>query len=161
MITKDSRTMKQTIREYSEFGRHVTCANPASQRHPHPDCISGCESIPQMKQQPSVSSLSVAARPRNPRFKDAHTGTKRRLDVKTSNLDSGISGSGRSWVVRDSVRHMCWWRVLAACDSKDSRQVCEMIQPSATHPHFGQTCLFTNFLNISTTIRVSKFRWNS
>ncbi len=34
-----------------------------------------------------------ATRPRNPRFKDAHTGTKRRLDVKTSNLDSGISGS--------------------------------------------------------------------
>jgi hypothetical protein len=35
-----------------------------------------------------------AIRPRNPRFKDVHTGTKRRLDVKTSNRDSGISGSG-------------------------------------------------------------------
>ncbi len=31
-------------------------------------------------------------------------------------------------------------------------------QPSATHPHFGQTCLFTNFPNISTTVRGSKFR---
>ncbi len=36
----------------------------------------------------------VATRPRNPRFKDVHTGTKRRLDVKTSNRDSGILGSG-------------------------------------------------------------------
>jgi hypothetical protein len=31
-------------------------------------------------------------------------------------------------------------------------------QPSATHPHFGQTCLFTNFPNISTTVRGSKFQ---
>ncbi len=38
---------------------------------------------------------SVGSRPRNPRFTDVHTGTKRRLDVKTSNRDSGISGSGR------------------------------------------------------------------
>jgi hypothetical protein len=28
-----------------------------------------------------------ATQTRNPRFKDAHTGTKRRLDVKTSNRD--------------------------------------------------------------------------
>ena len=34
------------------------------------------------------------ARPINPRLKDVHTGTKRRLDVKTSNRDSGILGSG-------------------------------------------------------------------
>ncbi len=31
-------------------------------------------------------------------------------------------------------------------------------QPSATHPHFGQTCLFTNSPNISTTVRGSKFQ---
>jgi hypothetical protein len=36
----------------------------------------------------------VATRPRNPRFKDAHTGTKLRLVDKTSSRDSGISGSG-------------------------------------------------------------------
>jgi hypothetical protein len=41
-----------------------------------------------------ASSLAcILTRPRNPRFKDVHTGTKRRLDVKTSNRDSGISGS--------------------------------------------------------------------
>ena len=38
-------------------------------------------------------STRLGTRPRNPRFKDVHTGTKRRLDVKTSNRDSGISGS--------------------------------------------------------------------
>ncbi len=32
------------------------------------------------------------------------------------------------------------------------------MQPSATHPHFGQSCLFTNFPNISTTIRGSQFQ---
>ena len=32
------------------------------------------------------------------------------------------------------------------------------IQPSATRPHFGQTCLFTNFPNILTTIRGSEFK---
>jgi hypothetical protein len=31
-------------------------------------------------------------------------------------------------------------------------------QPSATRPHFGQTCLFTNFPNILTTIRGSEFK---
>ena len=31
-------------------------------------------------------------------------------------------------------------------------------QPSATHPHFWQTCLFTNFPNILTTIRGSEFK---
>jgi hypothetical protein len=31
-------------------------------------------------------------------------------------------------------------------------------QPSATSPHFGQTCLFTNFPNILTTIRGSEFK---
>jgi hypothetical protein len=36
----------------------------------------------------------VATRPRNPRFKDAHAGTKRRLKAKTINRDSGISGTG-------------------------------------------------------------------
>ncbi len=35
----------------------------------------------------------MADRRRNPRFKDVHTGTKRRLDVKTNDRDSGISGS--------------------------------------------------------------------
>ena len=35
----------------------------------------------------------IRTRPRNPRFKDAHTGTKRRLVDKKSNRDSGISGS--------------------------------------------------------------------
>ncbi len=42
----------------------------------------------------STQDLSTHAyavsRPRNPRLKDAHTGTKRRLDVKTNNRDSGI-----------------------------------------------------------------------
>jgi len=33
-------------------------------------------------------------------------------------------------------------------------------QPSATHRRFGQTCLFTIFPNISTTIRGSQFREN-
>jgi hypothetical protein len=33
-------------------------------------------------------------RPRNPRLKDVHTGTKLRLGDKKSNRDSGISGSG-------------------------------------------------------------------
>jgi hypothetical protein len=36
---------------------------------------------------------SHVARPRNPRFKDAHAGTKRRLKAKTINRDSGISGT--------------------------------------------------------------------
>jgi hypothetical protein len=35
-------------------------------------------------------------RPRNPRFKDAHAGTKRRLKAKTINRDSGISGTARA-----------------------------------------------------------------
>ncbi len=29
---------------------------------------------------------------------------------------------------------------------------------SETHPRFGQTCLFTNFPNISTTVRGSEFK---
>ena len=37
---------------------------------------------------------TAGIRPRNHRFKDAHAGTKPPLDVRTSNLDSGISGSG-------------------------------------------------------------------
>jgi len=32
-------------------------------------------------------------RPLNPRFKDAHTGTKRLLDVKMNNRESGILGT--------------------------------------------------------------------
>jgi hypothetical protein len=40
----------------------------------------------------------VGPRPRNPRLKDAHTGTKRRLDDKMDHRDSGISGTG--WTVR-------------------------------------------------------------
>jgi hypothetical protein len=35
-------------------------------------------------------------RPRNPRFKDAHAGTKRRLKAKTINRDAGISGTARN-----------------------------------------------------------------
>jgi len=37
---------------------------------------------------------AVVSRPRNPRFKDAHTGTKRRFEVKRNNRESGISGTG-------------------------------------------------------------------
>jgi hypothetical protein len=40
--------------------------------------------------------VSVRTRPRNPRFKDAHAGTKRSLKAKTINRDSGISGTGQS-----------------------------------------------------------------
>jgi hypothetical protein len=36
--------------------------------------------------------------------------------------------------------------------------LCSPNQPSAIHPHFGQTCLFTNSPNISTTVRGSKFQ---
>jgi len=43
------------------------------------------------------SSLSSGPWPRNPRFKDAHTGTKRRLEVIMSNRESVISGTGGAW----------------------------------------------------------------
>ena len=40
----------------------------------------------------------------------------------------------------------------------DEQKVGRVFQPSETHPYFGQTCLFTNFPNISTTVRGSKFQ---
>jgi hypothetical protein len=41
----------------------------------------------------AISKERSPNRPRNPRFKDAHTGRKRRLEIKKKNRDSGISGS--------------------------------------------------------------------
>ncbi len=41
----------------------------------------------------SAPAVRPLTRPRNPRFKDAHTGTKRCLDVKMNNRESGISGT--------------------------------------------------------------------
>jgi hypothetical protein len=45
-------------------------------------------------------------RPRNPRFKDAHAGTKRSLKAKTINRDSGISGTASHWLA-DLVCESC------------------------------------------------------
>jgi hypothetical protein len=39
-------------------------------------------------------AVRVAGRPLNPRFKDAHAGTKRSLKAKKINRDSWISGTG-------------------------------------------------------------------
>jgi hypothetical protein len=67
----------------------------------------------------------VGHRPRNPRFKDVHTGMKRRLVDKKSNRDSGISGSGWAtlssfWCnllivqkTRQSMDHVTWSETLS------------------------------------------------
>ncbi len=56
------------------------------------------------------------------------------------------------WVFLDAI---CWvfWDATIFCNKFMLPK-----QPSATRPHFGQTCLFTNFPNILTTIRGSEFR---
>ncbi len=53
-----------------------------------------CVFSPRAESATFLFAAMVACRPRNPRFKDVHTGTKRRLGDKKSNRDSGISGSG-------------------------------------------------------------------
>ncbi len=57
-----------------------------------------------------LQKIEATCRPRNARFKDVHTGTKRCVSVKTSNRDSGISGSGnmqtpKSQIWRCFIRH--------------------------------------------------------
>jgi hypothetical protein len=54
-----------------------------------------------------ITKIVATCRPRNPRFKDVHTGTKRRLDVKTSNR---ISGSGNM-----RIYDAMFWFLYCAC----------------------------------------------
>jgi hypothetical protein len=56
------------------FKNHSTCARPPASN-------------------PREHRIASVTRPRNPRFQDAHAGTKRSLKAKTINRDSGISGT--------------------------------------------------------------------
>ena len=57
----------------------------------------------------------MPARPLNPRLKDAHTVTKRRLDDKMDNRDSGISGTGHDGPVVRACQPM--WETTFARNS--------------------------------------------
>ncbi len=74
----------------------------------------------------------VATRPRNPRFKDVHTGTKRRLVDKKSNLDSGISGSGCYYLCNHLAKLL---QKIMASQKK----------PTTTRPHFWNESPFQTF----------------
>jgi hypothetical protein len=119
-------------------------------------------------------ALTLRTRTRNPRFKDVYTGTKRRLCDKKSNRDSGISGSASFGPFNDGQTRFLWilpfisvvgnsphfwnespFQTFTRNFNLNSwftvlKEIC-MIQPSATHTRFGQTCLFTNSLKFGTT----------
>jgi hypothetical protein len=71
--------------------------------------VDSVDELSEIEIRPKGGELPTAV-PLNPRIKDVHTGTKRRLDVKTNNQDSGISGSGCSnamrWFYVDAMNHM-------------------------------------------------------
>ncbi len=65
-----------------------------------------------------LTFISHLLRPRNPRFKDAHAGTKRSLKAKTINRDSGISGTASTCAFWTQHSCICILYYLPLCSPR-------------------------------------------